>query len=530
MNRILSTFFAVVMSGMMILTIVGPAFGAAVIGDTAGIDSEAVETDRIEWGMDSAALDDGEVVVRFDPYDGETTAGSDGPADRNELIDRLEAHAETTQADLVEWAEATEGIEVTGQFWIVNAVVLSIEDDAPAAEIPTFSAVTGVHEPFEVTREAPTGGGATGDGATRHGATGDGSSSERMDDRADVTYGLDLIGAPEVWERFGTVGEGATVAVLDSGVEGNHPDIEVGTFQEFDERGEPVDSSPFDPSGQSHGTHVSGTIAGGDASGTAIGVAPGAELAVGAVLTNCGFGGCSGTFEQIIAGIEWAVADAEADVISMSLGFGGKSDRMVEPIRNARAAGTLVVASAGNSGHGSSGSPGNVYDSLSVGAVDEDRTVAKFSSGERVSKGDWNDPPDGWPDEYVVPTVTAPGVDVYSAQAPDGYGERSGTSMAAPHVAGVAALLVSAAPDADPTAIEHAIESTATKPDGKESSDRDIRYGSGVVDANAAVETLLRSADASPAVEEPRLSIADELGIGRRRFARFLDRSLTTGQ
>ena len=453
--------------------------------------AEAVSTDTADdvWVDGSPDTLEGTVIVRFDPH------APPANADREATISALETRANRTQAAVVDWAAETDGVEIRSRFWLVNAVTLSVDDDADIAPLGRFATVDAVYDSFRLRRHEPVSGGHA---ATREAENRDPAEPSDPDE---VTDGLEQIGVPAARERYDATGEGATVAVLDTGVEAGHPDLTVDQFQEFDAAGRAIDTPPNDPSPNNHGTHTAGTVAGGAESGTAIGVAPGADLAVGAVLTECRLGGCGGTFEQIIAGMEWAVADAEADVMSMSLGVGGRADRMVEPVRNARAAGTVVVAAAGNSGAGTSGSPGNVYETVAVGAVDETGAVAEFSGGERVARDSWSEPPTTWPDEWVVPTVSAPGVDVYSADGEAGYDRKTGTSMAAPHVAGVAALVV-AERDVEPSAVETALESTAAVPDDAAgSSERDTRYGAGIVDAEAAVESVAEEPPPIPAVE-----------------------------
>jgi Subtilisin-like serine proteases len=306
------------------------------------------------------------------------------------------------------------------------------------------------------------------------------------------TYGLEQINAPTAWQNHNTTGEGASVAVLDTGVAGDHPDLDVAKWQEFDGDGNPVDSQPND--GDGHGTHVSGTATGaqnpaGDV--PAFGVAPDADLYGVKVLDDSG----GGSFAQIIAGMEWATNES-VDIISMSLGATGFYGEMIDPVQNAQDAGTVVITSAGNSGEGSSGSPGNVYDSIAVGASNSNQGIAGFSSGEVVNTAsDWgSSAPAYWPDEYTVPTIAAPGVGTLSSVPGGGYDDTfSGTSMAAPHVSGAVALALSAS-DANvtPQDIEQALEFTAFKPDDSPAppGERDTRYGSGIIDANALVEYL----------------------------------------
>jgi len=229
---------------------------------------------------------------------------------------------------------------------------------------------------------------------------GDGTPVDGDDvEAANVTYGLDLIDLPETWSTHGTQGGGVDVAVLDTGVDDSHPGLPTLSdeqWQEFDDKGNPIDSDPYD-SGE-HGTHVSGTVVGsdepdGDVPG--LGVPPGTTLYHGLVIPPGG-----GSFTQVVAGMQWAV-DQEVDVINMSLGAGGYNADAVEPSENARNVGVVLVASAGNSGDGSTGSHGNVYPNFASGAVDADENVADFSSGETVdTQSAWGDNASGyWPAE-----------------------------------------------------------------------------------------------------------------------------------
>ncbi|MES3517818.1 MAG: S8 family serine peptidase [Natronomonas sp.] len=471
MASTLRTVSVLAIAGLLVVPLVVPAGGSV---GTAG-PLETVEADV--WIDGPPETIDGTAVVRLEPYDAEPTTP-----------EALEEHAAETQADVIEWVRQTEGVTIRNSFWLVNAVTLSVDPGTDIEPLAEKSDVEAIRDSVTVTRTAP----------QTHPIRETGSDDETTDPGS-VTSGLSQIGAPAAWERFDASGDGVTVAVLDSGVEASHPDVDVSTFQEFDENGQQIETEPSDPSGQSHGTHVAGTVAGGAESGTAIGVAPEADLAVGGVLTDCGAFGCGGTFDQIVAGMQWAVEDAEADVLSMSLGVGGRSDRLVEPVRNARHTGTLVVAASGNAGQGDSGSPGNVYEAVGVGAVDDDGSVATFSGGEVIQREEWADPPAEWPEEYVVPAVTAPGVDVMSAQGSDGYGELSGTSMATPHVSGAAALVIEQHPDAEVAAVADALESTANKPPGAPGppEERDTRYGAGIVDVEAAIT------EAEPQPEPP---------------------------
>jgi subtilisin family serine protease len=393
-------------------------------------------------------------------------------AEDPEGVDDLIEHSEETQEPVVADIEAGGG-EVLRRFWLTNAVLVR-GDEGLRDSLGERDGVR-VHDNHEVVAPAQ-----------------NATATEWAD--ADVKPGVEQVNATGVWEDFGARGDGVRVAVLDTGVNVSHPDVGLrttdpedprypGGWAEFDATGERVDSTPYDAA--KHGTHVSGTVAGGNESGTWIGVAPEAELAHAKVFDSDG-----GSFARVLAGMEWSVSQ-EVDVLSLSFGVQCGDGPVyigdfVAPVRNAQEAGTLVVSATGNDGEGCSSSPGNVYDSLSVGAVDPEGNVPSFSSGAEVSTSEaWEDSPSDWPSEYVVPDVTAPGVGVLSAVPEGGYERMDGTSMATPHVAGVAALIESST-ERDMTPAEHrtVLLETATKPDGGEP---DTRYGAGVVDAYEAV-------------------------------------------
>ncbi|MDR7278189.1 S8 family serine peptidase [Catenuloplanes atrovinosus] len=240
-----------------------------------------------------------------------------------------------------------------------------------------------------------------------------------------LEHSVPQIGAPAAWQA-GFDGTGATVAVLDSGIDRDHPDLAgrvTGgrSFVDGEDEGDQV----------GHGTHVASTIAG------RRGVAPGASLLDGKV---CGLYGC--TDSGILAGMQWA-AEQGADVINMSLG--GPDMPGTDPLEEAvqtltEEYGTLFVIAAGNTGdlgNGTVESPGSADAALTVGAVDRNEDLAVFSSrGPRRG------------DSALKPEITAPGVDIVAAETgTGGQVADSGTSMAAPHVAGAAAILAQQHPD-----------------------------------------------------------------------------------
>lgn len=261
--------------------------------------------------------------------------------------------------------------------------------------------------------------------------------------RATLDRSVPQIGAPAAW-RAGHTGAGTTVAVLDTGIDTDHPDFAgaVTGSQDFTENPGGVQD------GHGHGTHVASIVTGSGAAsdGRYAGVAPDTRLLVGKVLDDSG----SGFESQVIAGMEWA-AGQDADVVNMSLGSDFQTDGL-DPMsqelnRLTRETGTLFVVAAGNSGPSDSsvGSPGAADEALTVGAVDSADQLAFFSSrGPRTGDG------------AIKPDLTAPGVDIVAARATgsaigepvgEDYQRLSGTSMAAPHVAGAAAILAGQHPD-----------------------------------------------------------------------------------
>ena len=296
-------------------------------------------------------------------------------------------------------------------------------------------------------------------------------------------WGVAKIRAPEVWGGFGR-GENILVGHLDTGVDDTHPALigKVAAFEEFDSIGNPVGSATHDSG--SHGTHTAGIICGRNYRGVNIGVAPNAQLVSALVLP-----GGSGTFAQIIAGMQWAVSQ-NVHTINMSLGGIGYTNLWNLPILNITLAGVLIVASIGNSGHGTSGGPGNDIFSLGIGATHYQDAVAGFSSGQTLVNVTHDGLPPGFTLTYMKPDLSGPGVQVLSAIPGPDLAAFNGTSMAAPHVAGATALLLSAATglQGDPFAVREIFLSTV---EDYGEAGRDQRFGFGRLDALAAVQTAV---------------------------------------
>lgn len=267
-----------------------------------------------------------------------------------------------------------------------------------------------------------------------------------------IPAGVSQIKAPRAWDC--TRGKVIKVAVLDTGIDFNHPDLapnyKLGTSFV------PTESSAMDHNG--HGTHCAGTIAAAINGSGVVGVAPAAYLYAVKVLSKSG----SGQWSWLIAGIDWCVNKKELNILSMSLGSPSPAPSAVETMCQAAwNKGALLVAAAGNTG-GSVGYPARYPSVVAVSAIDSANTIASFSSrGPEVE-------------------LCAPGVDVLSTAPGGGFRKLSGTSMACPHVSGAAALAWGGHRYADNTTIRRLL---AWRADNLGNPGRDDLYGFGRVDA-----------------------------------------------
>jgi subtilisin family serine protease len=265
---------------------------------------------------------------------------------------------------------------------------------------------------------------------------------EVLENRAS-SWGVERVGALATWGAYGARGAGTTVGVLDSGVDARHPDLagKITAFAEFDAAGRITGTAEHDDVG--HGTHVCGTIAGGNTGGQWVGVAPEARLAVAKVLGLEG-----GTDAQILAGMTWAI-ERRVDVLNMSISglvLGPQTPPVyTTALLTALRYGIPTVVAIGNEGSQTTGLPGNDLYALSVGAIDHLDRAAGFSGGRTqvIDESPFIDP-ESLPLPYSKPELCAPGVAITSTVPGGTWAAVNGTSMAAPHVAGVVALLLSA--------------------------------------------------------------------------------------
>jgi len=271
-------------------------------------------------------------------------------------------------------------------------------------------------------------------------------------------WGLDAIGADAAWAV--TRGAGVVVAVVDTGV-APAPDLDGRLLPGWNVLARSEDAG--DDNG--HGTHVAGTVAEVGGNGLAeSGVAPEASILPVKVLDSTG----AGSDADVAAGIVWA-ADHGARIINLSLGGSQPSTVLAEGVAYARTRGVLIVAAAGNDG-GAVGVPARLAGVIAVGAVDSTRVRAPFSAGGRALD------------------LVAPGVDILqqTLDGVGGYADRSwsGTSMASPQVAGVAALALAAGRAKTAAGLARLLTRTALD---LGVPGRDPAYGAGLVRADAAL-------------------------------------------
>lgn len=277
-----------------------------------------------------------------------------------------------------------------------------------------------------------------------------------------VPWGIAKVRAPEAWAHAS--GRGVRVAVLDTGIDMNHPDLKANIDGGFDCINETT--NVIDDNG--HGTHVAGIIAACNNDLGVVGVAPEARLYAVKAFDSKG----QGQVSDIVQGVEWCIAN-RVHIINMSFGTIDSSKALAMAIQKAAQTGIIMVAAAGNDGRRDNVLyPARDPNVIAVAASTRGDRIAAFSnSGEQVA-------------------MAAPGEDIYSTYREGGYKSLTGTSMACPHVTGAAALLLSISPGLARDGVREVLCRTATKLPGFSPD----QQGSGVVNAGAAVTRVRLSA------------------------------------
>ena len=419
-------------------------------------------------------------------------------ARRDYVVNELKAFAEASQHDLMLTLNELEKqglVSSIHSLWSTNAISFTTTDEVVQSlmERPDIESITSVK---------------------RHHCIPEAEMTTEVKDpsRYTIAPNLTQVNAPQVWSQ-GNEGQGVVIAVIDSGVNYNHPDLADHLWdggEEFPHHGYDLvnmDDDPMDDMG--HGTHCAGTICGDGTAGLRTGAAPGATLMCVKSVDNEGY--C--TAVNMIMGMEWAVEHG-CDAISMSLGVAQAEVSERESLRHSCEAlldaGIVAVFPAGNEHNlqhicpiplnvrvpGSCPPPyldpdqminsGGLTCSICVGSVDENDTVASSSSEGPVT---WQDTEFG---DYayhpgmglIRPDVCAPGVNIWSLDYNNNYYDcMSGTSQATPCVAGIVALMLHENPELTPAAICRILEETSLRLTPTKSN----RTGVGRVDALAAV-------------------------------------------
>ena len=272
----------------------------------------------------------------------------------------------------------------------------------------------------------------------------------------EALWNLAMVEAPKAWQK--SRGRGVAVAVVDTGIDYNHPEI-ARRFGAVKGRNAYAGSdNPFDDNG--HGTHVAGTVA-----GAKTGVAPDATLYAVKVLGGDG----SGSTQTVLLGLEWCLQQKKINIVNMSLGSTTYSNAFERAMKVMHDAGICIVASAGNSGDRIPHYPSSYPGVMSIAAIDRERGRAKFSTMNPE-----ND-------------FSAPGVNIYSSVPGGGYAVYSGTSMASPHVAGGAALVLGASHELSPKGVEDILIKTSAPLGFPGDPDRRAKYGFGLIQTYRAI-------------------------------------------
>ncbi len=402
-------------------------------------------------------------------------------AARSAVIHSLQEAADLSQAGLVAFLEKAQSmgqVESFEPFWITNMVAVT-SDKATLEKIAARPEVEAIYEDEKVHL-------IKSDIVTIE------ESVETLSGAPE--WNIERIGAPAVWRQFEIDGTGVVVASMDTGVDPDHPALAeqyrgVGAadhsafwFDAVNGRPEPYDD-------EGHGTHTAGTMVGRTPDGeNQIGVAPGAKWIAAKMLDEFG----SGYTSWILQAGQWIMAPGgdpanAPDVVNNSWGgSSGMNEWFRDVVVAWRAAGIVPVFANGNSGPGAGtvGVPANYPESIGVGNVTKDDTLNSGSSRGPSPYGE------------IKPEVSAPGTAVRSALPGGMYGAGTGTSMAAPHVAGTAALLRQVDASLTVDEIEAILTSTADPmTDAQYATVPNNGYGHGIVNAYKAVAQALGLAE-----------------------------------
>ena len=400
------------------------------------------------------------------------------------VINALQATAVASQAPISALLQIRQAQGLVAQFtrfWVLNALSVTATRDV-VLELAARSDVTGITpDAIDAAPSGPVSG----------------------PPEANVS----LVGAPALW-ALGLYGQGVVVANMDTGVDVSHPDLvgrwRGGTNSWYD----PYNQHPTTPTDlDGHGTWTMGVLVGGDAGGTTIGVAPGAQWIAAKIFNDRG----KATSTAIHQAFQWLLdpdrnpgtADAP-DVVNNSWAFGGPGCNLeFQPdLQALRVAGILPVFAAGNYGPGGSTSvsPANYPEAFAVGATDNNDLIYSGSSRGPSACGE---------SSTIYPELVAPGVNIRTTDLYGTYAQATGTSLSAPHVTGALALLINAYPNLTADQQEYALLDTAVD---LGSTGSDNTFGYGTLDAYAAFNCIAAGTCNPP---PPPLKLACASGSGQ---------------
>ncbi len=456
---------------------------------SAGLDArgDVIEPDLKKVLQALGPDDEVAVIVKLaDTVDLKKFKDKDKALRRSKIIKALKNKSNKTQNNIKNYLKLKK-VRKIKSFWIFNGLALT----ANAEVIEELAAMDGIKSisldvALSMLEEPPV-----------------------TDSVSPPEWNINAIKAPELWSR-GYKGKGTVLASMDTGVDVNHQDIASrwrgGTNSWYDPNGE--HATPHDGDIWGHGTGVMGVMIGGDAGGSAIGVAPGAQWISVKIFNDAG----GTTYGIIHAGYQWLLdpdgnpgTDDAPDVVNNSRGLpqlaGTCSLEFRPDIQALKAAGIGMVFSAGNGGPNpsTSESPANNPESFAVGAVDATEIITFSSARGPSACGD-----------FTYPELVAPGVHVLTADLtfdgryPDSYVTVSGTSIAAPHVAGAMGLLLSAYPTLSIAEIETALTTSALD---LGAAGPDNTYGNGLLDVMSAYNLLKQTQPQAPIANNDRVTI-----------------------
>ncbi|ADL13482.1 S8 family peptidase [Acetohalobium arabaticum] len=310
---------------------------------------------------------------------------------------------------------------------LINGVACQLEDEDHLAEVESMPGVRRVDE--DLTLEIK-------------------SSSGDF-----IPWGIEEINASDAWSELK-----AKVGIIDTGIDLNHFDL-----SPINSGYNPINSAQQPEDQNGHGTHVAGTIAARKNGRGIVGVAPAIKLYPVKAFDKDG----SAKMSSLIEALQWSI-DNDLQVLNMSFGVDKGNDTLQEAIVKTYEAGITMVAAAGNDGATTVDFPARYPEVIAVGAVNEDKKLADFSNyGSNLD-------------------VLAPGVDVQSTWKNGQFNKLDGTSMAAPHVTGITALILGKFDNLTPAKIKEAIKEGAVLLDSIDSA----KQGSGLVNAAETIEIL----------------------------------------